>query len=658
MGNEQVGNGFVAEGTLSSSGKVPPRPRGAATDPLVDPRLITPVEPLFDEATFIDATDRQPAPDFDDHTTDDDLSEDTTTVGKDLEKSLSRLEGRSSSDAPGEATQAAHRGARRREVEPPPVPAKVNKWSSTVMGQGPPPPTAEEIEAARAAEEAARAKEESQSDAPSTKRRAKFFEPTDAPRMMGRYELIAEIASGGMATVFLARLRGAGGFQRLVAIKRLHPHLQNEEDFIQMFLDEARIAAQIHHAHVVPILEIASSEAEGYYLVMEYIEGITLYDVAAHASAHKITVPREIVLRIVLDTLSGLHAAHELIDADGTHLSVVHRDCTPSNMLVGIDGSTRLTDFGVARAASRLSSTLHGTLKGKVAYMAPEQVRRADYDHRADVFSMGVILWELLTQKRLFRAETKMETLNRVMTAPIPRVGQVGYGIPTSLETATAKALARDPIERFQSAIEMAEALEKAVGTTIASPRQVAEFVQKLFGKSLSERRDAIRKWTDANDGSEPLDLVRRPRLGAERAARRADFRASARRAERRPSRQRARRRCRPRADRTSRWRASSRRTNRPSPRRGRGRSRTTSRRRTSRRRRRRAVLLFRCRRPRCQANASRRHRSSRSSRVRPRRRWSITSSRSTTRRRRVVGGSCRRCRSTASSSRPPSSRA
>ncbi len=315
-----------------------------------------------------------------------------------------------------------------------------------------------------------------------------------------------------MATVFLARLRGAGGFQRLVAIKRLHPHLQHEEDFIQMFLDEARIAAQIHHAHVVPILEIASSDVEGYYLVMEYIEGITLYDVAAHASAHKILVPREIVLRIVLDTLSGLHAAHELIDADGTHLSVVHRDCTPSNMLVGIDGSTRLTDFGVARAASRLSSTLHGTLKGKVAYMAPEQVRRADYDHRADVFSMGVILWELLTQKRLLRADTKMETLNRVMTAPIPRVGQVSYGIPTSLETATARALARDPSERFQSAIEMAEALEKAVGATIASPRQVAEFVQKLFGKSLGERREAIRRWSDANDGSEPVEHLRRPR--------------------------------------------------------------------------------------------------------------------------------------------------
>jgi serine/threonine-protein kinase len=349
------------------------------------------------------------------------------------------------------------------------------------------------------------------SDAPpGMPRRARFFSVAEGEKRFERYELMAEVASGGMATVFLARLQGAGGFQRLVAVKRLHPHLAREEDFIQMFLDEARIAARIHHAHVVPILEIGTSEGDGFYLVMEYVEGVTLLDLATYAAVTKSEIPRGVVLRVVLDTLSGLTAAHELADASGEPLHVVHRDVSPSNVLIGVDGSARLTDFGVARAETRLSSTLVGTLKGKVAYMAPEQAKRADFDHRADLFAMGVILWEMLCGRRLFKAETKVETLTRVMTLPIPSVRSIVPSIGAELDAACARALARNPEARYQTALELAEALEKAAGAEVASTRQVAELVQRAFGRELAERKEAIRAWGEARGDVGSIPPLRR----------------------------------------------------------------------------------------------------------------------------------------------------
>src|SRR5215510_14492787 len=165
----------------------------------------------------------------------------------------------------------------------------------------------------------------------------------DSERRLDRFELIAELASGGMATVFLANLSGVGGFRRFVAIKRLHPHLAREQEFVEMFLDEARLAAGIHHPHVVPILEVGQSES-GYYLVMEYIEGDTLARVVARSLSIAKPVPRAVLLRIMLDALAGLHAAHDLTDDLGNLLNLVHRDCSPQNILVGVDGCSRITD--------------------------------------------------------------------------------------------------------------------------------------------------------------------------------------------------------------------------------------------------------------------------------------------------------------------------
>ena len=209
--------------------------------------------------------------------------------------------------------------------------------------------------------------------------KVKLLDPADPRRKLDRYELIGEIATGGMATVYLARRSGVGGFQRFVAIKRLHPHLANEPEFVEMFLDEARLAALIHHPHVVPILEVGESDS-GYYLVMEYVEGDTLSRLVARSMSAGQLPARHVMLRVILDTLAGLHAAHELRDDRGQLLGLVHRDVSPQNVLVGVDGSARITDFGVARATARLTSTGHGKLKGKLAYMGPEQTRGDELD--------------------------------------------------------------------------------------------------------------------------------------------------------------------------------------------------------------------------------------------------------------------------------------
>jgi eukaryotic-like serine/threonine-protein kinase len=324
----------------------------------------------------------------------------------------------------------------------------------------------------------------------------RFFSPEDQGRWLDGYELITEIASGGMATVFLARRKGAGGFQRLVAIKRLHPELEAEPELAEMFLEEARIAAQIHHAHAVPILEIGKS-ARGYYLVMEYVEGVTLAQLVERAEQKGIAIPRPVAIRILLDALSGLHAAHELEDENGEPLGTVHRDVSPQNILVGIDGAARLTDFGVARTAAHPASAKIETVKGRVEYMAPEQIRQEAVDRRADLFAMGVILWEVLAGRPLFRGETRFDTIVRALNAPVPRLRDKVTGVSDELDDLSTRALARPPSERFQSAVEMAEAIEQVAKGSIAASREVAALVIALFGQELDQRRADVRSWLD-----------------------------------------------------------------------------------------------------------------------------------------------------------------
>ncbi|MGH7434154.1 MAG: serine/threonine protein kinase, partial [Polyangiaceae bacterium] len=337
-----------------------------------------------------------------------------------------------------------------------------------------------------------------------------------AGQKLDRFELIAELAVGGMGAVYLARLGGAGGFQRLYAIKLLHEHLAKNEDFVSMFLDEARLAARIHHPNVVPIVEIGTTDA-GYYLVMEYIEGDTAWHLFNRGAKSNKTISVRIAVRIALDALTGLQAAHDLHDDEGHPLDLVHRDVSPHNLMVGLDGVTRITDFGIARAATRLAVTQSGQLKGKIAYMAPEQARSEVVDRRADVFAMGICLWEMLAHKRLFKAEFEAETLNRLLYEPVPSLATVNPDIPPEIDAVVLKALTRDPDKRYATAADFADALEHAAELHgfIGTKREVSAAVEDVLGPDLSERRAAVRNWLVESDPNKVISSPSKPSEGA-----------------------------------------------------------------------------------------------------------------------------------------------
>jgi serine/threonine-protein kinase len=309
----------------------------------------------------------------------------------------------------------------------------------------------------------------------------------------GRYEVITEIASGGMATVFLGRALGAAGFQRLVAIKCLHPHVAKDQEFVEMFMDEARLAARIRHPNVVATQDLENGD-EGLFLVMDFVDGDGLLGLLRGVFKERKRVPIPIALRIVLDVCAGLHAAHELTGQSGEPLRLVHRDVSPHNILVGVDGIARITDFGIARAEERLSVTRDGQIKGKIAYMAPEQTSGIPVDRRADLWSLGVVLWECLAGRRLFFGQNDGEVLRNLLVHPIPGLKEFVPEIPEALDRAVMKALARDPDERYATAAEMAESLEQAGGSIgIASARAVGAFVREISGARIEALHAAAR---------------------------------------------------------------------------------------------------------------------------------------------------------------------
>ncbi|WP_437903723.1 protein kinase [Sorangium sp. So ce327] len=297
----------------------------------------------------------------------------------------------------------------------------------------------------------------------------------------GRYESLRAIASGGMATVYLGRAVGAGGFERLVALKMMHPHIAAEPEFVAMFLDEARLAARVRHPNVVATFDLVEDPL---FLVMEYIEGPSLHTLLRTCARAKRPVPLGIVLRIFLDVLAGLHAAHELTGGEGEPLNLVHRDVSPQNVLVGVDGIGRITDFGVARAETRLMSTRGNALKGKLAYMAPEQIRGANVDRRSDVYSAGVVLWEMLTEERLFKADNDGALLAQILQGAPTGPRGVVPSVPAAIDEICLRALRTDPDDRFPTAAAFAEALEDAAtqtpGLAVSSPRAVEALIKEV----------------------------------------------------------------------------------------------------------------------------------------------------------------------------------
>ncbi len=297
---------------------------------------------------------------------------------------------------------------------------------------------------------------------------------------LGRYETLRPIASGGMAVVHLARALGAGGFERLVALKVMHPHISSEPDFVAMFLDEARLAAHIRHPNVVATIDV---QHDPLFLVMEYVEGPSLGALLRELRKRKQPMDPALAVRVLSDVLAGLHAAHEQLGSDGVPLEIVHRDVSPQNVLIGIDGISRITDFGVARAASRLSSTRGGQVKGKLAYMAPEQVAGKDVDRRVDVYAAGAVLYEALTGLPLFRADNDAALMAQIVRGVRAAPCEMEPRVPTALSAVCMRALSRKVDARYATAAELADALEAAAheaGLAVPSARGVSTAIKSF----------------------------------------------------------------------------------------------------------------------------------------------------------------------------------
>jgi hypothetical protein len=311
-----------------------------------------------------------------------------------------------------------------------------------------------------------------------------------ALEQVGRYELLLELASGGMGAVYVGRQRGAAGFERLVAIKRMHPHLTQNQELVLAFHEEARIASLIRHPNVVTVVDVYEDGGE-HLLVMELIDGVAAASIVSEARKRNVRLPRSVVMRIVLDALAGLHAAHELVGMDGRPLQVVHRDVSPQNILVGSDGTVHITDFGIARALERAVHTATGELKGKLRYMAPEQALGGGIDRRTDVFAMGIVAWEMLSGERYHRGENDLDVLRSAAEAAYRPLSSVDPTTPPALENILARALALHPDHRFPTAAAFAQALEGWAwqARELAGAAEVAEVVRALTGDRIAKRR-------------------------------------------------------------------------------------------------------------------------------------------------------------------------
>jgi serine/threonine-protein kinase len=317
---------------------------------------------------------------------------------------------------------------------------------------------------------------------------------------LGRYELLVPIARGGMARVWAARLHGQRGFQKLVAIKTILPHLADEPEFERMFLDEARIASGVHHPNVCEIYELGE-EKKTLYLAMEWVSGDSFARVLRASGKTEPVEPR-VVARIVADACAGLHAAHELADDDGRSLGVVHRDLSPHNILLTADGTAKVADFGVAKALGQLhEATSAGQLKGKIAYMAPEQVTGSAIDRRSDVFSLGCVLYEATTGQRPFRGDGDHQVMHAVLKGEYAAPTSLIRNYPVELERIVARALQQQPILRYPTAERMRFALEEFVARgQLVTQSNVAQVVRARIGEQIDRRKERIRQASTTGD--------------------------------------------------------------------------------------------------------------------------------------------------------------
>jgi serine/threonine-protein kinase len=307
------------------------------------------------------------------------------------------------------------------------------------------------------------------------------------------------LAAGGMARIYIGRTTGIGAFERHVVLKLITPERANDMTAVGMFLDEARLAASLNHQNVAQVFEVGE-ESGIHYLAMEYVHGQDLRALLAKAGSAGTRIPLELALTVVAGAAAGLHHAHERRGPDGTPLGIVHRDVSPSNIMIGYDGAVKLLDFGIAKATSRSVETQSGIIKGKFAYMAPEQCRGREVDRRSDVFSLGIILYEISTQHRCFRADSDFDTMHRIVTGDVVRPTRLVPNYPVALEAIVMKALAVDANQRYQSSGQLLEAIESFAVTArmSLSTMGLGRFMRDMFGEIQEP-------WLANRDRSQPI---------------------------------------------------------------------------------------------------------------------------------------------------------
>jgi serine/threonine protein kinase len=314
------------------------------------------------------------------------------------------------------------------------------------------------------------------------------------PARLGEYEVLRHLATGGMAELYLGRKRAIEGFEKLVVLKRILPALSRDREIVELFLQEARLAATLHHPNIVQVYDVARA-GDDYFLAMEFVHGRDLRQLLDSASRAGRSVPLEIAVAILIAVCAAVHHAHEQVGLDGRALGIIHRDVSPSNVLVSYDGAVKIADFGIAKAKGRSVDTRTGQVRGKVSYLSPEQCECRPLDRRSDVFALAILLYELSTNRRAYAGSSEFETMRRIVEGPAPRPSSVSPSYPRALEAIVLRGLARAPEERYATARQMQRALEELARDLRmdTSPVNIERFVHELFATDLAGWRAAQR---------------------------------------------------------------------------------------------------------------------------------------------------------------------
>jgi hypothetical protein len=312
---------------------------------------------------------------------------------------------------------------------------------------------------------------------------------------LGKYELLRHLATGGMADIFLARVGGIEGFEKIVVIKRILPEFSANKEFVQLFLDEARLAATLHHPNIAQVYDVGIVGGQ-YFFAMEFVHGQDVRAILRRAVQQGRQVPLSEAISIILGVCAGLHYAHEKVGFDGQPLGIIHRDVSPSNIIVTYDGSVKLVDFGIAKATTRTVETRYGSIRGKLNYLSPEQCRCESLDRRADVFALAIVLYELSTCTKLYGGQSDFDTMKRIVEQPAPPPGARRPGYPLGLEKIVLKGLARNRDQRWQTAQELQLALEDFAREerVAVSPVGLARYMEAGFAPEITAWREAERQ--------------------------------------------------------------------------------------------------------------------------------------------------------------------